>query len=233
LDKQYPEIFHDLMHPAAAAGFTNFAAIQRGAFPQGFSSQRYVEALRASGNSWEDSLKLTDEFLPGPHEWLGPLHYKSAYREMEQAYDRSLGGNEIRRGQALGLCRHLQQRIPRFADSRLKLVRGHKPNLSPWDDSFDAIFPETEQRRENLDQVAHFLSMFAYHCRAEVREPRSFERFLGLLRATGLPIAPCISYLLQIGEAVFLFYLILWELALRSEDIIGIENERSKSHRVG
>ena len=234
LDKRYPAVFHDLVHPAAAAGFTNFAAIQRGDLPRGFNPQRYVDALRAYGNPWEDNLRLTDDdFSPDSNEWLGPLHYKFAYRALERAYDRSLGGNEIRRGQALGLSRHLEQRFPRFDSQRLIVLRGQKPNLMPWESySSDATFPEAEQKGQNLDQIVHLLSTFAYHCRADVREPGSVERFLSLLRVSGLPVTACLSYLLQVGEAVFTFYLILWELALRAEDVIGIENERSESYRA-
>src|ERR1043165_2404466 len=37
----YPSVFPDVLHFAAAAGFSNFAAMQRGATPQGFVVSKY------------------------------------------------------------------------------------------------------------------------------------------------------------------------------------------------
>jgi hypothetical protein len=40
---------------------------------------------------------------------------------------------------------------------------------------------------------------------------------MATLNASELPVEACIAYLLQVGEAFFAYYLLLWEVALKGE----------------
>lgn len=166
LDQQYPFVFQDLIHPSAASAFENFAKITQGAKPYGFHLDKYVEALRQTNDPLDVSLKLeNDAYRPGAGDWLAPVHYKFAWRALEAAYERTLGGNEIRRGQAIGLCRFFRKHFPSFNEDYHRRLVGKSPHIDPWPLPEDeSVPPETAQRRENLAEFSHLLSALAYHC---------------------------------------------------------------------
>ncbi len=221
LKSGYPNVFPDLIHFAAASGFSNLAAIAQGAVPHAFCLDKYIETLQQCSDPVEESFKLSeDSFQPGPGDWLGPIHLKFAVRSLETAYDRSLGGNEIRRGQAIGLCRQIKQRMPFLNIGSHVRLQGKSPEINPWPyPSDDAVSDEVAQRRENFSQMAHCISLLAYHCRLGARSPDKLSLFLQKLKATDLPTEGCLAYLLQIGEALFAYYLLLWDFILRAERI--------------
>ena len=217
----YPNIFPDLIHPAAALGFSNFGDIQKGKQPHSFRLLKYIDALHQTGGNIEDTFRMESEvYCPDAGDWLGPIHYKFSMRSLNIAYERSLGGNEIHRGQAIGLCRYIEQKNPMFSHDCPDGLKGQPPHLIPWPyDKNEFLSSDIEQKRENLQQIAHLLSLFAYSCRAGARNPEKMESFLGKLTASGIPVNQSLSYLLQIGEDVFAFYLLLWELVIRTERI--------------
>lgn len=43
---------------------------------------------------------------------------------------------------------------------------------------------------------------------------------MGLLKTSEIPVAPCLTYLLQIGEAMFAYYLLLWELVQKADETL-------------
>lgn len=222
LDQQYPFVFPDLIHLSAASAFENFAKMAQGAKPYGFHLDKYVEALRQTNDPLDISLKLeNDAYRPGAGDWLAPVHYKFACRALEAAYERTLGGNEIRRGQAIGLCRFFRKRFPSFNEDYHRRLVGKSPHIDPWPlPEEESVPPETAQRRENLAEFSHLLSAFAYHCRLGARQPARFDEFMGLLKTSEIPVAPCLTYLLQIGEAMFAYYLLLWELVQKEDETL-------------
>lgn len=222
LERQYPFVFPDLMHLSAASAFSNFAQITQGAKPYGFDLDKYVKALQQTNDQLEVSLKLeNDAYRPSAGDWLGPVHYRFAWRALEAAYDRTLGGNEIRRGQAIGLCRFFRQRFPSFNHDYHRGLVGKSPHIVPWpspDD--DSVSPEVAQKRENLAQFAHLLSALAYHCRFGSRQPGRLDEFIELLKTSTIPVAACLTYLLQVGEAMFAYYLLLWEFVQKADETL-------------
>lgn len=220
LQRTYPNVFGELIHPAFASAFSNLAAIIKGEIPQGFSIDRYTAALQQTSNPIEDSFKLEDaNFQPGNGDWLGPVHFKFAARSIETTYDRTLGGNEIR-GQALNLCRFLKQKMPNFNDDSSSRLKGKCPRLNPWPTAdSDTIDELAAQRNENLEMFAHGISLFAYHCRLDARSPGKLQIFIDKLSSSGMPVEKCLAYLLQTGEAVFAYYLLCWEFVMRAERI--------------
>ncbi|AXW64659.1 hypothetical protein CJO94_24130 (plasmid) [Ralstonia solanacearum] len=217
----YPRIFPDLVHVAAASGFSNLSEMMAGGSPRGFKLDLYVEALRQMGESIEDSFRLEDDsFRPAKGDWLGPVHYRFAMRALELAYEDSLAGNEIRRGQAIGLCRFAKQKVPVFPRNYHSRVAGSSPIVTPWQTDEDESLPEeVAQRGQNLEQIAHLISLLAFHCRLEARNVGELARFIGVLHGGGIPVEPSLTYILQIGEAMFAYYLLLWELVQIAENI--------------
>lgn len=218
LSTEYPVVFGDLLHPAAAAAFRNFAAITRGARPEGFHLDSYTSVL-LNTDTPENHYRLGDEaYLPGPGDYLGSLHYQHALRSLEDAYDRTLAGNDIHRGQALGMCKLFRRRHPTLDVSG---TPGHfcdySPHLMPWPYPIDdELGIDDAQRYENLVDLAHFVAWLAFVCRMEVREPGVLNTFLTSFQEQQGAKAS-LTYVLQIGEALFAFYLLLWELALMAE----------------
>lgn len=218
ISNEYPAVFGDLLHPAAAASFRNFQAITRGAQPKGFLFDSYTSAL-LNTDSPENHYRLSDEaYLPGPGDYLGSLHYQHALRSLEDAYDRTLAGNDIHRGQALGMCKLFRRLHPTLD---VKGIPGHfcaySPHLMPWPYPIDdELGIDDAQRYENLVDLAHFVAWLAFVCRMEVREPGVLNSFLTSFQEQQGAKAS-LTYVLQIGEALFAFYLLLWELALMAE----------------
>lgn len=220
LKTQYPAVFPYLIHPAAASAFSNLTAIMRGDIPHGFYIERYVAALQQTSNSIEDAFKLEDDnFRPGNGDWLGPVHYRYAIRALEAAYEKTLGGNEIR-GQALNMCRYLKQKMPFLNGNVGQRLQGKQPHFNPWplldEDSVDEF---VAQRNDNMEFFGHGLSLLAYHCRLAARSPEKLQPFIDKLRASDMPYEKCLAYLLQTGEALFGYYLVFWEFVIRAEKI--------------
>lgn len=220
LKYQYPNVFPDLIHPAAASAFSNFAAIMRGDTPNGFYLEQYCIALKQTSHPIEDAFKLeNDNFQPGDGDWLGPVHYKFAMRSLESNYERTLGGNEVR-GQALNMCKFIKQQVPLFNGDTNPRLQGKQPHFNPWAVADDGLLDDSiAQRNENLALFGHGISLMAYHCRLASRSPEKLQPFINKLNASGMPVENCLSYLLQTGEALFGFYLLFWEFVIRAEKI--------------
>jgi hypothetical protein len=225
----YPHPFPHVLHPAVAAGFSNLAAMQRGAAPRGFAMNKFEAALQGMDASANRYVLEDESFLPGAGELLGPLHFRFALRALEQTYGRALAGNDIRRGQAIGLCNGVRLRLPKLdAACGWQSLHGQRLQVVPWwwtplDDGNDS----QAQHRDNLETLCHTLSWLAFICRADVHKRGMLVDFLDMAgRGSGLPNG-ALSFLLQVGESMFLFYLVLWEMVLLSETV-GPRNERSE-----
>lgn len=218
--REYPAVFQDLLHPGAAMGFSNFAAITRGSAPRDFLLERYGHALQQMDAAPRDLIRREEaSFIPEAGDYLGPIHYRYAEACLESAYENFLGGNEIRRGQAIGLCLHLRKSMPTLEGSVIPRLKGTRAIVSPWaPPRSDSLDPEQAQKQENLQNIVHFLSLFALHCRVGARSPGTLHSFMSKLRSAERPVEACIPYLLQVGDAFFAYYLLLWEVVLTSED---------------
>jgi hypothetical protein len=212
----YPHVFPHLVHTAAAAAFENFSAMARGEAPRGFNVQRYSEALREL-DSPEYLYRLEDDqFRPGSGDYLGPLHYRYARRSLELNYDRTLTGNELRRGRAINLSRLLQMHMPRLNDDCCTPMQHQCPVVTPWANAVE-LDDQAAQRQENLAQIEHLLSCLAFFCRADARMPGKLDYFLRRVEQPGSEVRDALAYLLQIGDALFGYYLVLWTLVMRAE----------------
>lgn len=215
IDTHWPTLFPDLLHFAPAAGCANFPAIaNHGATPKSLDPQRYVEAMRGVPEL-EYIYQLSDDaFLLGAGEYLGPLHYRHAWRALETAYARTLVGNDIWRGQGIGLAQHAHRVMPSLGERGVPLAwRGRAPHLSPWPiDSDDAVDDQILQERDNLANIAHLLAGLAFACRQEARQPGALQHHLNQLNSSDIPLDRPLAFLLQIGEVLFGYYLLLWEL---------------------
>ena len=219
--QDYPAIFGGLLHACAAMGFSNFPAVIRGAEPRNFSLESYGQALRQTDSSQADLIRLEDAtFVPESGDYLGPIHYRYADNCLDAAYEKTLDGNGIRRGQAIGLCRHVRRVMPTLNGSVLRRLKGAHPQVDLWPQHEDeSLEPDQSQRRENLANIRHVLSLLALHCRASARSPEHLLAFISTLKTADLPVEGCIAYLLQVGDSVFAYYLLLWEVVLTGEQI--------------
>ena len=219
VSKVYPAVFGDLLHVCVAMGFSNFPAIARGAPPKNFSLETYTQGLRQVESSNFDFVRLEDStFMPDAGDFLGPIHVRWAKSKLVTAYVDTLEGNSIRRGQAMGLCLYLRKVMPTINGSTLPRLKGTRPYIEPWPlPEDDCIASDVAQQNENLAHIQHFLSLFALHCRAAARTPDSLKSIMTTLKSSELPVDACIAYLLQVGEAFFAYYLLLWEVALKGE----------------
>ena len=217
--RDYPAIFHALLHPAAAMGFSNFPAITRGQAPRNFSLDVYCDALRQIALTASDMARLEESnFEPEAGDYLGPIHYRYAKSRLLVCYEHTLDGNGIRRGQGINLSGYAKKVMPTLNGMVLKRLKGSRPHVDPWPQvPNDGVAEEQAQSQENLSNIQHFLSLLALHCRASARSYESLPTFQSTLNASGLPVGACLAYLLQVGDSLFAYYLLLWEVVLSGE----------------
>lgn len=220
---RYPDVFPELINPVAAAGFCNFAEVARGGTPKGYSIARYVDALRETGAADGDLYRLEDTgFAPVSGDFLSGLHYKYAMRKLEEAFERCRSGNDLRLGQVILLCNYVRRVMPVLSREDSPNLAGASPHINPWPfQEEDGVESELAQRNENLQVIGITLSWLAYHCRLEAKSSGLLDEFLNKLRPSGAPVESSLAYLLQIGDAAFAYYLVLWELVVTSEHIAG------------
>lgn len=224
-------LFQDgMFDPIAAAGFNNFIQMHtQGAEPTGFNLQQYRDALEAQEVSERLRLLRQEDWQPSSGHYLGALHYLYATQHLHEAYCLTLGGddaddpsgNHWRRGMALRLIQQLRcysiqdfvQNIP--AHWVMDGVPNNLGLLHHIDTTHD------EQTQENLADFIHALSLIAQVCRWEVRQTGVLDKFIKtcntLLENQESTTRSAWSYLFYIGESVFGFYLLLWEMAIIAE----------------
>ena len=213
-------LFGTKLHNAAVMGFTNLPEVMRGGKPKGFSLSNYSAAI-ASMLAGENLYRLDEEgYRPSPGDYLGPLHYIYATRQLEIAYDRMPTIYQSIRGQAINLCRHLRRQMPNLTRDDSPNLAGQPPHIQPWPGD-DALPDHLAQRAEDLANIAQFLSWYAYHSRLEAKRPGSQEELLSKFNSLGIQLNKPLTYLLQVGDALFAYYLLLWELIITAERIGG------------
>jgi len=187
-------------HPAVCLSCDNRGQIALGVEPRDFKLSDYAKTL---------TVMARDEVA----SFLGPSHYLQSIQSLKVSYQNGLAGNEIRRGQCILFCHRVAQQF-RFVPGTADLG----PHIDPWpvNEFYDV---EEEQTHANLMNFCHVLSLLAFHCRSDTKNPGSLERFTTHLTQDLPPdqrLEAHLSYLLQVGDAIFAYYLLLWEFALRA-----------------
>jgi len=89
------------------------------------------------------------------------------------------------------------------------------------DDEIALLSDEDAQLRENYLGMIGFLSLFAQVCRYEARHLGILDRFINTLgsqaKMNATDVERTLGYLLFIGEDIFSFYLLLWEIVFQAD----------------
>jgi len=207
--------FNGGIHFSLALAFSNAPAIAtQQAHPALFDVRKYHDCLLDNEDRASAYLISDDDYVPGSGEWLGPLHSRFVKHQLEERWARTQGGNELRRGQAIGMAR----RAERF--SRMLTLHGQAMVwiVSPWERDTDEFTPDSvRERLDLLRPLEHFISVFAWHCRLELRQPGTLNKFLNGISEQGVDNESSLGFLIHVGEAMLGFYLLLWEFVQRAE----------------
>ncbi len=205
-------------------GFENAARVQAGAVPNDFVMDKYKEAFAGmSGDGYE---LLDDDWLPAAGTFLSPLHYRYAVRRLVKRYTRSLSVESGRRGRMLGLIQQMTgSKLSSFINSERYDHLVDHIDLGLFTEQQDEMFlnEETVVQQEHQQKIIHFLSLLAQVCRAEVHRggEGALYAFLQDIKhkcnLSGNHIQNHLGYLIFIGEDVFAFYLMLWELIFTAD----------------
>lgn len=211
-----PLIFDQTLNNMLAGAFSNLPEMERGLSPKNFSLERYQTSLKLEDVSEKLRLLRQHEWQPGDGDYLGALHYRFATEQLSQSFRASIAGNEYRRGKALALCRALNIISLDGAPSHLLVGTGFIDlSTEIYDEEYQASIEE-----DHLKDIVRFLSQYARACRWEARSPGTLEQIhkrackhLGSKEDVDLVL----SYLLLLGKDVFMFYLLLWESAFKTD----------------
>ncbi|OQK17982.1 hypothetical protein AU255_09030 [Methyloprofundus sedimenti] len=214
-----------LLNGILAFSFANLQAVMQGSEPRGFDMGTYRDALVCEDISSKVSVIYQDDWQPRACEFLGALHYQWAVKTFKDHYLRTSKGNDFRRITALGLIKNCTRlSIDKLCsevlpDSFQAYSLGLLDALS--DDDIDLLSDEAAQQRENYLAMIQFLAVFAQVCRHEVRSPGVLKLFINELSAqvaNGLnELQGVLGYLLFVGEDIFAFYLLLWEIVFQAD----------------
>lgn len=214
-------IIDDIM----VVSFANVQAVMRGAEPKGFSMKLYAEALNSEDISSREGVFYQEDWLPGSGDFLGALHYQWAVKKFKNNYIRTSLGNDFRRTTALGLIKNCTRHATvglcteAVPDSFKPFSLGLLDKLSI--DEMDLLADEEAQLRENYLVMIQFLAAFSLVCRQDVRNPGVLKLFINELAgqvSNGLnELHGVLGYLLFIGEDIFAFYLLLWEIGFQAD----------------
>ena len=203
------------IHFSVALAFSNAPAIAaRQAHPTQFDVRKYRESLLKNDNRISIYLISDATYDPGPGGWLGPLHSRFMKHHLEERWARTQGGNELRRGQAVGMARRAQ----RFSRNLIINDRTMEWVASPWEREADEF--TTDSVRERLDlfrSLEHFFSTFAWYCRLESRQPGALTNFFKGISEPGVDIESSLGFLIHVGESMLGYYLLLWEFVQQAE----------------
>jgi len=213
-----------VLHGIVVFSFANVPAVIQGAEPKGFNMKSYAEALKLEDTSSKAGVFYQEDWLPSSGDFLGALHYQWAVKKFKGNYITTSLGNDRRRTTALalikGYSRHtIKKRYTETLPDRFKpFSLGLLDKLSV--DAMDLLTDEGRQLRENHLAMIQFLAVFALVCRQDVRNPGVLKLFVNELAGqvgNGLnELQGILGYLLFIGEDIFAFYLLLWEIVFQA-----------------
>lgn len=211
-----PLLNDGVLNNMVAFSFSNPAEIVAGKEPRCFNMQGFEAVLKMEDVSDKLRLLRQHEWQPGEGDYLGSLHYRFATEQLAANFMASMSGNEYRRGKALSLCRNTTSMPLPGAPSSLA---AGSPVLDLSDRIYDEEYTEPLEV-DLLKGMVKFLSMYARACRWEMRKPGCLEdiwnrakRHLGSQKDFELVL----GYLLTLGKDVFLYYLLLWEAAIKAD----------------
>lgn len=215
-----------LIDTAVLFGFGNAALVSVSVEkPKSFSIDRYYDSLK-SYVSKESTGRLSEEqWIPAKGDFLGVNHYQYALKNLEYRYRRSLPVISERRGRVLGLIKQMDGCVlsayiddNRFEQFSSNIDLGLFSEEEVEDES---ILEEEIVIKEHLAEMVHFISFLAQVCRAQVRAPGVLKHVLrDIGQRTGMSnsqVSMYIGYLLFLGEDIFAFYLMLWEVVFTAE----------------
>jgi len=203
--------------------FANYQEVMAGGEPRGFLMQSYSETLIREDITSRASVFYQEDWQPSLGDFLGAIHYQWAVKKFKSNYIRTSKGNDFRRTTALGLIKNCsRQAIVELCTDKLpcsfkSFSLGLLDTLSL--DEIDLLSDEEAQLRDNYVDIIHFLAVFAQICRQEVRNLGVLDLFVHELSgqvANGMnELMGVLGYLLFIGEDIFSFYLLLWEVVFK------------------
>ncbi len=208
-------------------GFSNaFEVHCQNISPKQFNMSNYKQALTSLDLSERWRLLNDDEWHPARGDYLGPMHYRYALMMLKEAYRSSLAVDSYRRGRLLNLVRTMSsERIDKYVadDCFRQFTRQTDLGLFDYDEQHTDITDEEKvQEKEHLSNTIRFVSLLAQICRCEARCKGVLDNFLSDMKErfddfNTADLRKTFCYLLYIGEDVFAFYLLLWELIFTAD----------------
>lgn len=211
-----PLLLDGTLNNLLAFGFSNPLEMMQGQLPTIFNLEIFSAALKQEDISEKLRLLRQHEWQPGDGDYLGALHYRYVEEKLVHNFRASLNGNEYRRGKALYLCLRMQT-IP-LDGAPQHLIMG--PGVLDLSETLYDRDYQGSVEEDHLAQITRFLSQYARACRWEIRKPgtldkirRRFIHHLGSERDLELVL----GYLLGLGRDLFIYYLMLWEAAFKTD----------------
>ena len=211
-----PLLTDQILNNLVVLSFSNPHEIMAGKPARNFKLKNFEDALKGEDVSERLRLLRQHEWQPGDGDYLGSLHYRFAVEQLAENFRSSFSGNEYRRGKALSLCRNIGGMA--LAGAPSDIVSGQVVidlNTEVFDE--DYVMPMEE---EHVKLIIKFLSKYARACRWEVRHPGCLKDIWKQSRlhlGSEKDFELVLGYLLSLGKDVFLYYLMLWEAAFRTD----------------
>ena len=228
LEAPFPAFQEGMFDQLAFLGFKNAQeAYCKMINPSGFDIATYKLALEQSDISDRWRRMIYEDWMPGEGDYLGAMHYQYALSKLKSAYDEIITINAERIGRIMGIAGYFSSK--RLSDYHHDCCPAHlckDIHLALLDGTLNTeLMPDEElQNRENMCHIIHFISLFAQICRMESRCSGSLKAFMldiaKYLQNYGFAdeyYRRVLGFILHVGEDMFLFYLLLWELALRCD----------------
>lgn len=225
---------------SALFGFSN--AIQlannQADIPENFSFKSYDNALTVFDcrNFELKEHLLDDQWIPGRGDFLGPMHYRYALLNFKQTFRTNIAINSLMCNEVVGkvlavVKKFTSKSIRNYCNCNLPDTIINKSNLDLFDkqDFNENLLTDDEKvEREHFLNIINFISLFAKVCRIESRYPGTFNSFMddynifltsdcnhGLNKSD--TANRVLGYILFVGDALFAFYLLLWELIITAD----------------
>jgi hypothetical protein len=228
---------------AVLFGFENAAQVSIGIEkPRNFSMDRYYESLKNCGSKGRSRRLSEEQWIPARGDFLSADHYQYALENLEYRYRRSLPMISERRGRVLGLIKQMDGCLlsQYVGEGQFGQFSSHIDLGLFRDDKVEQEFIAEEEIviKEHLAEMVRFISFLAQVCRAQVRTPGVLK---DVLKDIGLRtdmsnsrVSGNIGYLLFLGEDLFAFYLMLWEVVFSAEceePEIGASRKETEEHK--
>jgi len=211
---------------AVLLGFPNFQDVStKLAKPIGFSWDLYKTGLIYRNLPEKSHLLFDEQWIPGNGDYLGPIHYRYAVMKLKQAFENNLVINSLIRGKALAMVREFTSKtLGNYCSHNSMDDFSGTMDLGLWEEGDDTprdLSEEAATLREHYGAIIHFLSLFAQVCRMECRQPGTINTLVhSFEKIPVLNVKECqesLAFLLYVGEDIFAFYLLLWEMIFTAD----------------